>query len=228
MCIYFACEQSLHLGISWKVDGRETRGRRRESRMGWGEGVGGEKGELATMSHKFSFPPRKLRSTVFRDQRTKLLIAITNQFLSVCPFRNWRTAFSWTWFSYVLLQLFPTLFIVLLNGLKTVHVSELFYPVEFNRAKKPTLEGSAWTGRLNLSSLFRPKQGAWHKRIQLMKCFDFLSTRTTNSVRLVVGSQYSIFAIQHFHTYSLQMRESHQTSPGASISNDFLSQPFPE
>ena len=29
-----------------------------------------------------------------------------------------------------------------------------FYPVEFNRTKKPTtLEGSAWTGRLNLSSL---------------------------------------------------------------------------
>ena len=28
-----------------------------------------------------------------------------------------------------------------------------FYPVEFNRAKKPTLEGSAWTGRLSLSSL---------------------------------------------------------------------------
>ena len=30
---------------------------------------------------------------------------------------------------------------------------KFFYPVEFNRAKKPTLEGSAWTGRLNLSSL---------------------------------------------------------------------------
>ena len=28
-----------------------------------------------------------------------------------------------------------------------------FYPVEFNRVKKPTLKGSTWTGRLNLSSL---------------------------------------------------------------------------
>ena len=34
-----------------------------------------------------------------------------------------------------------------------LHVSEFFYAVEFNRAKKPTLEGSVWTGRLNLSSL---------------------------------------------------------------------------
>ena len=34
-----------------------------------------------------------------------------------------------------------------------VHVSEFFYPVECNRAKKLTLEGSAWTGRLNVSSL---------------------------------------------------------------------------
>ena len=67
----------------------------------------------------------------------------------------------------------------------------------------------------SLSSLFRPKQGAWHKRIQLMKGFDFLSTRTTNSVRLIVGSQNSILEIEHFHTYSFQMRESHQTSPSA-------------
>ena len=31
--------------------------------------------------------------------------------------------------------------------------SDFNYPVEFNRAKKPTLEGSAWTRGLNLSSL---------------------------------------------------------------------------
>ena len=48
-----------------------------------------------------------------------------------------------------------------------------------------------------------------------MKGFDFLSTRTTNSVRLIVGSQNSILEIEHFHTYSFQMRESHQTSPSA-------------
>ena len=70
------------------------------------------------------------------------------------------------------------------------------YPVEFNRAKKRTLEGSAWTGPLNLFTLtllvFRTKQGAWRKRIQLMKAFRFPSTRTTNWVRLILGSQYSL------------------------------------
>ena len=35
---------------------RDTRGETRKQ-DGVGEGVGGEKGELATMSHKFSFPP---------------------------------------------------------------------------------------------------------------------------------------------------------------------------
>ena len=40
--------------------------------------------------------------------------------------------------------------------------------------------------------VFRTKQGAWHKRIQLMKSFHFPSTRTTNSVRLILGSQYSL------------------------------------
>ena len=74
---------------------------------------------------------------------------------------NLRKACSWTWFSYVLLQLLPALSIILLDGQLLilrqlrcrVYVSEFFYPVEFNRAKKPTLEGSAWTGFLNLSSL---------------------------------------------------------------------------
>ena len=40
--------------------------------------------------------------------------------------------------------------------------------------------------------VFRTKQGAWRKRIQLMKAFRFPSTRTTNSVRLILGSQYSL------------------------------------
>ena len=40
--------------------------------------------------------------------------------------------------------------------------------------------------------VFRTKQGAWHKQIQLMKSFHFPSTRTTNSVRLILGSQYSL------------------------------------
>ena len=40
--------------------------------------------------------------------------------------------------------------------------------------------------------VFRIKQGAWHKWIQLMKGFHFPSTRTTNSVRLILGTQYSL------------------------------------
>ena len=39
--------------------------------------------------------------------------------------------------------------------------------------------------------VFRAKQGAWHKQIQLTKG-DFPSIRTTNSVRLILGSKYSI------------------------------------
>ena len=38
----------------------------------------------------------------------------------------------------------------------------------------------------------RTKQGALHKRIQLIKGFHFPSTRTKNSVRLILGSQYSL------------------------------------
>ena len=41
--------------------------------------------------------------------------------------------------------------------------------------------------------VFRTKQGAWHKRIQLMKGFHFPSTRTTNSIWLILGSQYSLY-----------------------------------
>ena len=70
---------------------------------------------------------------VYIQKTSKLPVAIT----------NWRTAFSWTWFSFVLLQLLPIPFIVLLDGqllilrqlLCNVHVTEFFYPVEFNRAK---------------------------------------------------------------------------------------------
>ena len=39
--------------------------------------------------------------------------------------------------------------------------------------------------------VFRAKQGAWHKQIQLTKG-DVPSIRTTNSVRLILGSKYSI------------------------------------
>ena len=48
-------------------------------------------------------------------------------------------------------------------------------------------EGSALT-----LLVFRTKQGTWHKQIQMMKGYGFPSTRTTNLVRLIFGSQYSI------------------------------------
>ena len=42
---------------------------------------------------------------VIHSQKTKLAIAITSclNIVYFCLFRNWRRAFSWTWFSYVLL-----------------------------------------------------------------------------------------------------------------------------
>ena len=121
------------------------------------------------------------------------------------------TAFSWTWFSNVLLQLLPTLFIVLVDSQLLilrqlrchVHVSEFFYPVEFNGAKKPTLEGSAWSGRLNLSSLSLFSFSELNKALDTneynsWRVLIFLnSTRTTNSVRLILGS---LAKRQQFHT----------------------------
>ena len=57
-----------------------------------------------------------------------------------------------------------------------------------NRCLKTALE-SLFTFTL---PVFRTKQGAWHKGVQLMNGFHFPSTRTTNSVRLILGSQYSL------------------------------------
>ena len=93
---------------------------------------------------------------VYIQKTSKLPVAIT----------NWRTVFSWTWFSFVLLQLLPTPFIVLLDGQLlilrqlrcNVHVTEFFYPVEFNRAKwrwKAALESGAWLSLHFHSSRFQ-------------------------------------------------------------------------
>ena len=97
---------------------------------------------------------------IWKDVHIPRLISPSQSTLYICPL-NQRKAWSWTRLSHVLLQLLPALSILLLDGQLLilrqlhwhVHVSEFFYPVEFNRAKKPTLEGSAWTGCLNLSSL---------------------------------------------------------------------------
>ena len=97
---------------------------------------------------------------IWKDVHIPRLISPSQSTLYICPL-NQRKAWSWTRLSHVLLQLLPALSILLLDGQLLilrqlhwhVHVSEFFYPVEFNRAKKPTLEDSAWTGCLNLSSL---------------------------------------------------------------------------
>ena len=47
MFVRLACKQALHWGISWKVDAREAHEQGRKSRGG------GEKGELATITHLF-------------------------------------------------------------------------------------------------------------------------------------------------------------------------------
>ena len=162
-------------------------------------GGGGEKGELATIFHKFSFTPGKtaghgkawkllrkhephqnnvfyhwlifvfihwktnvnmsdrIRAQYFDSRFVYIWKVVYIQKTSKLPvaITNWRTAFSWTWFSFVLLQLLPTRFIVLLDGQLlilrqlrcNVHVTEFFYPVEFNRSKwrwKAALESGAW------------------------------------------------------------------------------------
>ena len=57
-----ACEQALHLEDI--VKSTRARGTREETRL-WGAGK--RKGELATISHKISFPPQKPRDIVKRE-----------------------------------------------------------------------------------------------------------------------------------------------------------------
>ena len=87
----------------------------------------------------------------------------------------------------------PTLSLFLLYGHATqlhcqVHVSEFFYPVEFNRAKKPMLENSAWiTNEYN--SVMKGFSFSFHKNYKLDPTYP----------RLAIFS----------------LRELHQTSPSA-------------
>ena len=67
--------------------------------------------------------------------------------------------------------------------------------------KKRTLEDSAWNLFTFTLLIFRTKQGAWHKRIQLKRGSDFPSTRTSHTVRLILGLQYSVENPTR-HTYS--------------------------
>ena len=65
----------------------------------------------------------------------------------------------------------------------------IFLPrIEFNRAKKPMLEDCALITFHFTLPVFRTEQGPWHKWIQPMKGFHFPSTRTTNSVRLILST----------------------------------------
>ena len=78
----------------------------------------------------------------------------------------------------------------------------IFLPSEIQSGeKKKTLEDSAWNLFNFTLLIFRIKQDAWHKRIQLKRGSDFPSTRTTNTVRLILGLQYSI-GNPTLHTYS--------------------------
>ena len=95
------------------------------------------------------------KSSILQCRRL-LPVAITNKniiYLSVTELKNS------VFLDLVLFKLYSSCYQLFLLSFFTVklhcqvHVSEFFYPVEFNRAKKPTLEGSAWTRRLNPSSL---------------------------------------------------------------------------
>ena len=149
---------------------------------------GPRKGELATISHKFSFPPWKppgLRKAwklspqtsrrlekwqtpvKFRPPRARIIIfnfSLTNKNITAGIYLSVPELENSVFLDLVLLSITPVatrqlfLFTVLLYGNATqlhcqVDVSEFFYPVEFNRAKKPTLEGSAWTGLACVASV---------------------------------------------------------------------------
>ena len=60
-----------------------------------------------------------------------------------------------------------------------------------NQRWKVALEQGAWIS-LHFHSSLLSKKGAWHKQIQEKKGSDFPSPRTTNSVWLILGLQYSI------------------------------------
>ena len=86
----------------------------------------------------------------------------------------------------------------------------LFYPVEFSQAKKPTLEGGVWTGRLNLSSL---------------SLFSFAELKKALQTQAKGTDEEFWFSFQKNHKFcptyprlaiffwqSNTLRESHQTS----------------
>ena len=93
------------------------------------------------------------------------------------------TAFSWTWFSNVLLRLLPTLSIVLANSSSATLSCTCFWiflpsgihwgeETDVGRQRLKWALESLFTFAL---LVFRTKQGTWHKRIQLTKASDFPS-----------------------------------------------------
>ena len=147
-------------------------------------------------------------------QKTKLRVAITN------ILRNWRS--NSVFLDLILLRFTPVASYTFycpswrstansLSATLSCTCFWIFLPSGIQSGK----ETDVGRQRLNwvLESLFtfgllvfRTKQGAWHKRIKLMKVSDFPSTRTTNSVRLILGSQKG----NNFTRTALQ--ESHQTT----------------
>ena len=123
--------------------------------------------------------------------------------LYVCPFWNWRIAFTWTWFSFksctpVAINSFSC---PCLRSSYTATLSSKCFRIFLPSGIQSGEETDVGRHRLNRALeflftftlvVFRTKQGARHERIQLMKCFHFLSTRTINSARLILGSQYSL------------------------------------
>ena len=187
-------------------------------------GGGEEKGELATIFHKFSFTPRKtaghrkawkllrkhephqnnvfyhwlifvfihwktnvnmsdrIRAQYFDSRFVYIWKVVYIQKTSKLPvaITNWRTAFSWTWFSFVLLQLLPTRFIVLfivrfiVRSTANSSSATLMYML-LNFSTQWNSIGRSDAGRQRLNRvldflftftllIFRAKQGAWLKR----------------------------------------------------------------
>ena len=122
--------------------------------------------------------------------------------LYICPLRNWRIAFSWTWFSLSCTPVATNSFSCpSLRSSYTAALSSTCFRIFLPSGIQSGEETDVGRQRLNqaLESLFtfallvfRTKQDAWHKRIQLKKGCHFPCTGTINSVRLILGSQYSL------------------------------------
>ena len=150
---------------------------------------------------------------VVHSQKTTLPVTIISfwNIVYFCLFRNWRRAFSWAWFSYVLLLscfLLFLLFIDFLDGQLLIlrqlhcHVPVPEFSTQWNSIRQKNVGrlcvNHTLTSILTFTLLFfRAKQGVWYKQIQLMKGSDFLIIVSSQHF---IGNTFTHTALWELHT----------------------------